>query len=59
MTDAIEIYERYMQVSEEITGNYIMKLNPDSVYKVGLQYFIDTNYVVDFNGTAEECCRYP
>ena len=54
VTDAIEIYERYMRLSEEITGNYIMKLNPDSVYKVGFQYFIDTNYIVDFNGTAEE-----
>lgn len=51
---AADFYKKYAEEYDSIDFNYVMTLDSDSVDRVLLQYMVDINYIIDYNGTTIE-----
>lgn len=51
---AADLYDRYIEEYNNIDLNYVMTLDADKVDKALLQYMVDINYIIDYNGKTIE-----
>lgn len=50
---AVNLYEKYTATADDIDTDYVMMLDAGSVYKISLQYMVDTDYIINLNGDIE------
>lgn len=51
---AVDLYERYIEEYNNIDFNYVMTMDADRVNRALLQYRVDTDYIIDYNGITTE-----